>query len=69
MKLKLRNQHETRHLEALDVEIRDAFVGPLLIAESGDQLGVCMRDDGFEITYVHDGDETVISCANGTVVL
>lgn len=31
------------------VEIRDAFIGPMFITGSGQNLVVMMRDDGFEV--------------------
>lgn len=31
--------------------LKEVFSGVGLKAESGDYLGICMRDDGFEIQY------------------
>ena len=34
-----------------EIEIREAFNGVSLITDDGEQLGICMRDGGFEFTY------------------
>lgn len=44
--------------EALDVEVRKAYLGVSLITENGEKLSVAMRDDGFEVRYTGDfGDD------------
>lgn len=37
--------------EAMDVEIRKAFLGVRFVTENGEELSVCMRDSGFELVY------------------
>jgi hypothetical protein len=39
------------HTEGHDVVITEAFVGPLLRTGDGEELGICMRDSGFELVY------------------
>lgn len=43
-----------------EVEIHDIAVGPILWA-NGHALGVCARDDGFELTFVSDGGDVEAS--------
>lgn len=37
--------------EAMQVELREVFLGVRFITESGEELTVSMRDSGFEIRY------------------
>ena len=51
-----------------DVEIRKAFNGPTFVTPDGEMLGVCMRDSGFEITYLAPGARPKdIRCNDGSV--
>lgn len=51
MKIKLIGPPYTHIDTANEVEIREAFTGPLFITGEGETLGICMRDSGFEMTY------------------
>lgn len=52
--------------EAMDVEIRKAFLGVQFITENGEELSVCMRDSGFELTYLVPNNEPAsMSLQNG----
>ena len=37
--------------EKNDLVITEAYSGVLLRTEDGEELGICMRDSGFEFTY------------------
>lgn len=47
--------------------IVDAFIGPTFITDTGEQLSICMRDSGFELTYITDGIEQTIELKDGTI--
>ena len=34
-----------------ELVIKEVFSGVLLISDSGEEMGICMRDSGFEFTY------------------
>lgn len=54
--------------DGMDVEIYQAFVGPMFWTDDGEGLGVCMRDSGFHLQYVDDtGEVTDIVLNNGNV--
>jgi len=54
--------------EAMDVEIRKAFLGIQFITEDGEKLSVCMRDSGFELVYEAKFKEPAnVSLQNGIV--
>ena len=54
--------------DAQDVLITEAYIGPKLVTNDGEELAVCMRDNGFEVTYIDDDDvEHVYSFNNGFV--
>lgn len=52
-----------------EVEIYDAFVGPLLWTSDGEGLGICMRDSGFELEYNAGGVTTHITLNDGNVTV
>jgi hypothetical protein len=57
------NNHDTRYgvtveTDSMDVEIYEAFVGPIFWTSNDEGLGVCMRDSGYELSYTV-GDETL----------
>ena len=37
-----------------DVDLRDVFLGVRFLTDQGAALSVCMRDNGFEVRYVHN---------------
>jgi hypothetical protein len=41
----------TLDTDAMDVDIREAFLGVGFTSEDGTKLAVAMRDDGFEVRY------------------
>jgi len=48
----------TLYTEGCDVEITEAFIGPMLTTVDGEKIGISMRDSGFEVCYTsHDGAE------------
>ena len=54
--------------EGQSVLITEAYVGPTFVSDDGDELSVCMRDGGFEITYLDiDNVEHVYSLKDGFV--
>ena len=59
-KIVLREPHGPYRCEldtdVMIVEVRECFNGLVLISESGEKLGVCMRDSGFDIHYFNDDD-------------
>ena len=76
MKIKLSEPNgpysATIDTEVMNVEIREAFLGVVLISPNGEQLAVCMRDGGFEAHYFGDFGNTGfdsgwISFNNGSV--
>lgn len=54
---------ETEH----EVEIYEAFVGPMLWTDDGEGLGICMRDSGFHLQYTVGGVVTDIILNDGNV--
>lgn len=42
--------------EALDVLITEAFLGCTFVSSDGEELHVCMRDNGFELVYLDVDD-------------
>jgi len=53
-----------------NVLITDAFVGPTLVSDDGEEISISMRDTGFELTYLDgDSDEHVYTFKNGKVTL
>lgn len=51
-----------------NVLITEAYIGPKLVTDDGEELSVCMRDNGFEITYIDDDNvEHIYSFHNGFV--
>ena len=54
--------------EVQDVLVTEAYIGLKLVTNDGEELAVCMRDNGFEVTYIDDDDvEHVYSFNNGFV--
>lgn len=43
--------------QVMDVILRDVFNGVTLKTDDGQNLSICMRDDGFEVHYYSDKDE------------
>lgn len=43
--------------EAMEVVLEEVFLGVALVTEDGHRLSVSMRDNGFEVHYLHDGKE------------
>lgn len=35
------------------INLREVFSGVLLTTEDGEEMGICMRDSGFEFSYQH----------------
>ena len=73
MRILINQPHEDREgieidTGAQDVEIYEAFTGPIFWTSDGEALGVCFRDSGFELTYSTDyGDTVNITLNNGNV--
>lgn len=44
--------HAILDTEAMEVTIKEAFIGVGFETEDGAKLSVCMRDDGYEVRYV-----------------
>lgn len=42
--------------DAMDVLITEAYIGPKLVTGAGEELSICMRDSGFEVTYLDSDD-------------
>ena len=49
------------------VTIREAYTGVHLVTEDGEELGVSMRDTGFEVIYLADGRRADLVLKNGSV--
>jgi len=48
---------KTMNIEVNDkgiIELREVFVGIKFITKDGEELHICMRDSGFEITYENE---------------
>lgn len=55
---------------AHNVNITDAFVGASFVTEDGEILGVCMRDSGFELTYIDSQNAaTFVKLNAGTITV
>lgn len=53
---------------AMNVEIRNCFNGVMFRTENGEKLGVCMRDNGYEVRYVGPfGDVGWTDFKNGAI--
>jgi hypothetical protein len=60
--------YETIVHSDMDVEIREAYVGPMLVTAEGETLGVCMRDGGFHLAYQAPGCQPVEVTLNAGAV-
>lgn len=43
---------------AMEVQLREVFLGATFVTAAGEKLSVSMRDDGFEVRYSGDKGET-----------
>jgi len=43
--------------DAMNIEIREAYLGVSFVTEQGERLSVSMRDNGFEVHYTGDFGE------------
>lgn len=60
MKITISNE-STDHCVFVDTDVQDvliteAYIGPKLVTNDGEELSVCMRDNGFEVTYMDPDD-------------
>ena len=53
--------------DSLNVEIYEAFDGPIFWTSDGEGLGVCMRDSGFEVAYVVNDQTVHVTLNNGEI--
>lgn len=44
---------------AMEVELRDVFLGVTFVTKSGERLAVSMRDGGFELAYTPDENDDI----------
>jgi hypothetical protein len=60
MKITISNEHTEFctfvETDGQDVLITEAYIGPKLVTDEGEELSICMRDNGFEVTYL-DADD------------
>ena len=65
---------DMEHIEKIetgvcDVEITEAYIGPMFISDGGEELFVMMRDNGFELSYLANGFSRRITLNEGSYII
>lgn len=47
----LKGEEVVKLVGIMDMRVRKAYVGLIMETEEGEELGICMRDGGYELQY------------------